>query len=255
MKTLVAVNTLTSIARDSYHTHMNLWYRLGKDHPKEEDQFFQFSARRMSIDRFRNEAARIALQLECDYLLFLDDDMLVPKDTFNKLKEAELDIIAALNYIRGYPFETMSFRYKEGTKHLENITHEEVKDQQRVIPCDAIGTATCLIKVEVFKQVPGPWFITGPHNTEDIYFCIKAKEYLPKLTIGTHCGVRTGHMLDPEVICVDTQPALKAYYESFMNPGELERIKKPKALAEDRDLNEYVNINVGHLLVKEDDDA
>lgn len=225
-KILLACNTLTAIHGDIYHNHAPFFYRLGKDYG--EYEFHLLFARRLSIDRFRNYAIKTAQQLSCEYLMFIDDDMKLPKDAFGKLMDGikqGYSIIAALNYIRGYPFKLMAFRYAEveagARKRMEPIPEEDIKEGE-IIDCAAIGTAVCLIDMSIISKIPGPWFITGPFNTEDIYFCVKAKEYIPELKIGTHCGIITGHLLEPEVISYNTAKHLRDYEESYMDASQIE---------------------------------
>lgn len=243
---LIACNTLTAVHGEIYHNHASFFFRLGRDYPQYE--FKQMFARRLSIDRFRNMAAKMAIQQKCKYLLFIDDDMKFPKDMLHYLIEAAecgYGIVAALNYIRGYPFKIMSFKVEDETaerRRLVNLTEDDIRDaviDKSVVPCDAIGTAVCLIAVETLKRTPAPWFITGPHHTEDIYFCIKAQEYDSTLRIGTHCGVITGHMLDPEIISYGTKDALLKYYEAFMSEESIEMGKG----SGDRGMG-YINENI-----------
>ena len=246
-KVLVAMNTLTSINMGPYTDHARFYYRLGRDYLKFD--FFQFFARRMSIDRFRNAAAKLCVDGKFDYLLFIDDDMFLPADTFGKLYEAKLDICMAHVYIRGYPFEIMAFKDapSDNPKHkrLINLTQEDIaSDKVRkdgVIRCDAIGTAVSLINCKIFKKVPAPWFVTGPNNTEDIYFCMKSKDYIKNLTIGMHTKVITGHQLDPEVISVDTRDALRTYHQSYMS--EEQKLAEQENKSGDRGLA-YVMENI-----------
>lgn len=229
MKVLVACCTLTSINLGPYLDHTKLWYRVGREFPHID--FIQMGSKRMSIDRFRNEAMRIALDNAIDYIYFIDDDMLLPPDTFAKLLEGmqQYDILSALNYIRGYPFKIMSYKWdlSSGHKRLMNITEEDLPNPlSGILPVNAIGTAVCLIRVNVFKQVPAPWFLTGPHGTEDIYMCLKAKDYAPYIRIGTHLEIITGHMLDPEVISHRTRAAHMDYVESFMSHKELQEARQ-----------------------------
>jgi hypothetical protein len=223
-RVLIACNTLTSIALPAYFDHARFYYRVGRDHP--DTEFFQYFARRASIDKFRNWAAQAAISMDAKWLMFIDDDMMLPFDSYTKLRKVNYDIVGALNYIRGYPFRLMAFKYtksNEKPRRLANIYQEELpKPLGAVIPCNAIGTAVALIRVDIFKKTPAPWFITGPHNTEDIYFCIKAKEYVPKIKIGMHTGVVTGHLLDQEVISYETYEDLKKFYEMGMTPREIE---------------------------------
>jgi len=222
---VLACNTLTSVSIMAYADHMQLAYKMGEAYPKIE--FIQAFAKRVSIDRFRNWAGRLAIERNAYAVIFIDDDMQLPKDTFQKLYEASInyDILAAFNYIRGYPFKIMAYKFDlmhEKRRRLINLSENDIpKPLGSVVPCDAIGTAVCLIKTRCFIDTPTPWFLTGKHGTEDIYFCLKAKDYWPDLKIGMHTGVVTGHLLDPEIISYYTRNSLMQYYESFMNPTEL----------------------------------
>jgi hypothetical protein len=214
----------------------------------------------MSIDRFRNSAARIALDGDMDYVMFIDDDMQFEYTIFQKLLDTRYDIIGALNYIRGYPFDPMAFKYgatqsKKDVKHLEHLSDKEIDDANsiaggKVLKCDAIGTAVCLINVKTtIKRMGPPWFLTGPHNTEDIYFCIKAKQYNPKVKIGIHSGAITGHRLDPEVISYNTRKHLQAYYESYMTKEQIESARGTGDRAEG-----YIENNIEPGLLPDSED-
>lgn len=205
---------------------MKTFYDMGRRHP--EYDFRQLFASRMSIDRFRNWAAETAIAYNCKYLMFIDDDMKITPDVFTRLLEGcereSYSILAAFNYIRGYPFKIMAFKYDlmAGHKRLRNLVQSDLPNPTgSVVPCDAIGTAVCLIDVNIIKRTPKPYFLTGPHGTEDIYFCLNAKHYVPELKIGMHTGAETGHLIDPEVISHGTRAALMKYYESYMTPEEV----------------------------------
>lgn len=229
---LIACNTLTAIGAGPYGDHTRMTYRLGRNFKNYD--FMQLNARRLSIDRFRNMAARTAIDTNSEYIFFIDDDMHLEVDVFAKLldscKVGKYDIVAALNYVRGYPFDPMVYRYRDnpgGPAGLAAVNHEVIEEANGcLISCNAIGTAVCLIRTSVIKRTPAPWFITGPHNTEDIYFCIKVSKYVPKVKIGCHTGAITGHLLDSEVINFHTRKHLRDYYESYMSELEIDRFNK-----------------------------
>lgn len=231
-KILIACNTLTSVSGEVYPYHMKMFYNLGRRHL--DYDFVQLTARRMSIDNFRNYATETAITNNCRYLMFLDDDMKIPADTFGLLLDAcerqGYGIVAALNYIRGYPFKIMSFKYDLSARgrRLTNLTQRDIDNVPlgSVIPCDAIGTATCLIDVNVLRKITKPYFLTGPHGTEDIYMCLKARDAVPELKIGTHTGVQTGHLIDPEIISHDTRASLMRYVESYMTVDEVHEAQR-----------------------------
>lgn len=220
-KTLVAVNTLTAVNNQAYASHLNAAFRMGKDYP--EDEFLLFNGYRTSIDRFRNMAGKIALQNDCDYLWFIDDDVLIPPYSYRKLKERNVDIVTPVTFIRSYPFKPMFFKtIKSNTGKLTGITHyddwETEETWDGLLECAAIGFSCCLMKVELLRKVTPAWFVTSPDRTEDVYFCIKARQALNNevgIYVDTLYGV--GHQMDPDFVHCKTRDALLTYYET-LNP-------------------------------------
>lgn len=221
-KTLLAVNTLTSVNSQAYASHLNAAFRMGKDCP--EDEFMLFNGYRVSIDRFRNQAAKIALQHECDYLWFVDDDVLIPPNTYSLLKARNVDIITPVTYIRSYPFKPMFFKaiYAVDTGAVGLMHYEDFLDvecENELLEAAAIGFSCCLIRVDILKKVPPAWFVTGTGHTEDVYFCVKARQVLDnKLGIYVDRSFAVGHQLDPEFVHPKTVDALRRFYED-LNPA------------------------------------
>lgn len=210
MKTFVCINTLTDIEQMVYSNHIQFFYRLGKHYPN--DTFILFAPRRMSIDRARNLAAKLALESGCDNLLFIDDDVIVPINMLDKLLAADKDIVAGWTIIRGYPFKNMFFKFDDAKRDLSPM--EGVERSSGVIDVDAVGFSTCLIKTELLKKIPAPWFVTGPTNTEDIYFCLKARQYVPDCTICVDTGIETCHLVGPEFVAPHNREDLMKFMES-----------------------------------------
>jgi hypothetical protein len=166
----------------------------------------------MTIDTCRNLAVKTALEGDFDYVMFIDDDVLLPFNAYQQLKSHDKDIVAGWTVIRGYPFDNMFFKYTDDKSRLE--FYNDVKlDETELIPVDAIGCSCVLIKCDVFKRVPPPYFVTGVHNTEDIYFCVKAREYMPEVGIYVDPTVRTPHILAQEAVTPENRLKLKKYYE------------------------------------------
>lgn len=241
MKTLIGINNLTLVDQYVYSNHMQLAYRLGKNHPN--DNFALCNPRRMSIDRMRNFCATAALEQEFDYVFFIDDDVLVPStNVFKMLQEADKDIVAGVTLVRGYPFHPMLFdfsRSQEETHYVDN--YMELADKETgLIKVDAVGFSCCLIKVSLLRKMTPPFFITADHHTEDIYFCQKAKRQFPDVTIYGHTGVLTQHLLGSEMVGPHNREALMTFEET-LNP----ELKAFVAKSERRDArhDEYVDQN------------
>ena len=203
MKTLIAINNLTTIDQLAYANHIQFFYRLGKEFPA--DYFALCNPRRMSIDKMRNFSARAAIDHGFDYLMFVDDDVLLPFNAFKRLQMADKDIIAGITCIRGYPYHPMVFNFMGPLLGGPNTCHYmddylERADSNGIVECDAIGFSCCLIKVDFLKKIEPPFFITGEHHTEDIYFCARAKKEVAGTKIFADALVRTAHILGSEVV-------------------------------------------------------
>lgn len=214
IKIIVGTNSLTESQYPAYTNHCQLWYNFGQRY--RDSQFIFNNPSRMSIDRMRNQTARIALESQSDYLLFLDDDVVVEMEGLHKLVACNADIAASKVVIRGYPFDYMIFKEQTRRGHSGLFAQSKLPESG-VINCDAVGFSFCLIKTEVLKSLPAPWFITGLNNTEDIYFCVKAREMNRKLKIVCECSIRSGHILWPEIMDSVNRDAYRKYYETI-NP-------------------------------------
>lgn len=219
IKLYIGVNVLSNVSKAVYANHKQLYYLLGKSGKYELIDHVQ---PRTSIDRMRNECAKNALRHEADYLLFVDDDMLLQDNTIDSLIEADQDIVMAHTYIRGYPFHPMSFKLIGDEEGMQTLTYyddvlERVTPENRgIIPCQAVGFATCLIKMHLFKQLQPPFFVTTPTGTEDVWFCLKCKKEIGEhVTVSVDTRVPVGHLLDPEPVCTETVQGLKRYYEDI----------------------------------------
>lgn len=211
MKIFICTNILTVIDAAAYVSACNFWYRLGKKYP--DWVFYNMTPPRMAIDQARNWAARMALECECDYLMFIDDDMILHPDTLSSLIEANLDIVMAHTYIRGYPFNVMAF--KNSTERPLGFfnDYKDFLDDKGIYLCDAVGFAVCLIKCSLLRRMEPPYFVTGTGHTEDIYFCCKARaEIGPEVSIGGDTKVSTGHLLHKESVNVESVEKLRVYY-------------------------------------------
>ena len=210
---LVGVNTLTSVSRAVYSNHCQFWYRLGRSYP--DFDFILCHPERMAIDNMRNMAAKVALENDVDYILFIDDDVLVPLDTLGRLLACDADIAAGWTLIRGYPYKNMFFKFIGDDKRALQNWQEPVKNDRGLFEVDAVGFSCCLIKVEHMKKIPQPYFVTGPFNTEDVYYCLKARYEIPETTIVVDPMVMTAHKLGDEFIDPITKGAYKNYFETL----------------------------------------
>lgn len=128
----------------------------------------------------REQAAKYFLESDCDYMLFLDSDMVPPADMLIKLIQHDKPIVSALAFRRVPSYEPCIFKgdmefYLDYPKGLIEVT--------------GVGMACTLIKREVFEKVPQPWF-TPTALGEDLSFCKRATDAGYKIFCDTNmiCG-------------------------------------------------------------------
>lgn len=216
MKIVVGTNLLANVEPEIYSSHCAEYFTLGRD--REITDVLQFAMKRMTIDRMRNEAAKIAMAQGFDWLVFVDDDMILTPNTLRALVKTDYDILMAHTHIRSYPFQPMSFLNKSTEEIPLNLfPFEDVltsAGEDGISPCYAVGFACCAIRVELLKKMDPPYFVTGPANTEDIYFCVKAKQEIGEhVKIGVHTHYPTYHKVDTIYIGKDNLNQVKSFFD------------------------------------------
>jgi len=217
-KNKILLSTLIYSAVDPapYASHLNAFYRFGRDLP--EWEFVFHSPWRLPIDAARNQAVQAALEYECEWLFFFDSDMILSPAVIRTLLEREKPMVMANCLIRGYPYEPMIFRYADESKKalLKYVPTDEDRKQE-VIQADAVGTACTVIHCELFKHMEEPWFLTGKYHTEDVYFCVKAAAEVQGFSCWVDLTVEAGHLLNPFVLTSSNAPHLREFWEKGFN--------------------------------------
>lgn len=133
------------------------------------DFHFIVSTRGYNTSENRNYIAAQALKSNCDYLFFVDDDMIFPPETLDDLILCEKDIVGA-------KYKT---KYEVQADVVEYLNDERPSE---LFGCGAIGTGCLLINTKVFKVVPQPWFTYEWHSngmvkmSHDWLFCHEARK-------------------------------------------------------------------------------
>ena len=147
-----------------------------------------------NIDQIRNLIAEWAKRY--DYLLSVDSDIVLPKDTLTKMIAADKDIISGL-YIQRIPnTHTLEVYMDTPNGGCTNIPYELIKDRG-VVEIAACGMGAVLIKSDVFRKLSYPHFYyksaIDHKNTisEDVYFCKKARE--AGFTVWADASIKCDH--------------------------------------------------------------
>jgi GT2 family glycosyltransferase len=137
------------------------------------------------VDALRDSAASYAIREGFSHILFLDADMVWPTDTLQKmLAHHDKGIVGGLYVLKHAPHApvAMGDRFRLDGSNVDQFYHVNPLGAD-LIPCDVLGMGCTLVPVEVFSKIgPRPWFVYKdddqgwPVVTEDVPFCLKAKE-------------------------------------------------------------------------------
>lgn len=153
-----------------------------------------------------------ALEIDAEYVYFREDDVITPPGTLERLIAFDVDIISGVCMSKQKPPYPIVFRSWGGGCYTEWYKNPG-------FPIQVVGTGmgAMLVKTEVFRKIPPPWFrsihlptVFGEDKwrvsrmTQDLYFCKKALDHGFDIWVdtGTLCGhkdVQTGtvYFFDP----------------------------------------------------------
>lgn len=185
MKILIAVPTFESIYPDTFKSIYEL-------ETGEHEVIFDF-VRGYDVATARNNIARLAIELETDYVLMVDNDIVLPKDALLNLIDGEKDVCLGYyahrdkkdNIYRrttcicrledddgclyfGYPADSQ-YRATDLLNSMDNGLYK--------IKVHGGGMGCALIKTSTFEKFAHPWFAwmnypgTTINLSEDLYFC------------------------------------------------------------------------------------
>jgi hypothetical protein len=145
------------------------------------------------------------------YVLTLESDNLPPADTHIRLlesiEECGLDAVSGIYFTKGEiqqpmcygdPFEfqrsgVLDFRPRD--------IRADLAAGNRVVECNGIAMGCSLYRMDLFRQIEPPWFVTvndviegkgAAAMTQDLFFCEKAKRAGKRF--GVDLRVRVGHL-------------------------------------------------------------
>jgi hypothetical protein len=147
-----------------------------------------FLCKVQSLAVARNMLVNDALRAGCSHIFFVDSDNVfeAPTDAnlaLNMLYQCmqnnkDAKIVSGLYRAKqkvGFNYAMWKTVSKEDNKHFIPIEFWT----GNWIEVDTVGMGCCLIDLEIFKNIPKPWFHWEEQDemSEDFYFFMKAKEY------------------------------------------------------------------------------
>ena len=183
MKTLIAIPTSRDIEIQCAASIIGM---------EREGRIGVFCPQSYSIDASRNLIVEHALEIGYDYIMWIDSDMILPKNALTTLMSHDKDVVSGVYAYKLIGAENaVTKRFKDKAKDIyEDIPLKEITESKRLIEVDGVGFGCVLTKVDVFRHIKKPWFRYTPNMGEDIYFCRKAQKagYQVYLDTSILCG-------------------------------------------------------------------
>ena len=137
-----------------------------------------------TIDDARNQAAQTAIDSECDWLMFVDWDVILHPETLHHLVQRLLnhpdyDVASACYCCRARNYPAPLVYFGEQFKIGLNWTVGDVLTSEEH-DLTGFGCGAMLIRTSLFPRLSKPWFKTtkelnGNGETEDLFFLRKAR--------------------------------------------------------------------------------
>ena len=207
MKILIAVPTFENITPDTFKSI----YDLDKG---ENNVCFEF-VRGYDCATARNRIAQISLDMKADYVLMVDNDVVLPEDTLTYLLEDPKEVCLGF-----YPHRSVDNVYnyrscvcklydENGAKYFNyplesEYTVYELRQLREIgkykVEIHGGGMGCAFINTDVFRKVDYPWYdwVNYKDNnrgmlSEDLYFCVVCRK--ANIPIYTDTRVSCGHLL------------------------------------------------------------
>ena len=190
MKLLIAIPSARYIETDCMVSLFEM--KLEAMDSKEKIQMELFIPNSYSVDVSRNVIAKYAQENEFDYVMWVDSDIILPKNTLTRLLSHDKDIVAGVYSYKLLNNKNAVAKRLKQEEDYDDVPLKEIRESTGIIPIDAVGFGCVLTKVSVFDKIQYPWFIYTLEMGEDVYFCRKAQNVGLEIFLDTE--VRCGHI-------------------------------------------------------------
>lgn len=154
------------------------------------------------VDRARNELAKKAIEGKYDYILMIDSDVVVPRDTLEIFfKQNPPDVLLGIYPRKGQKRKAEIFSFNADSYSAANQFGfnelEQLRDFHHAVRVrvKAGGLGCALIKTSVFEKLEYPYFryVLYPDGnvlSEDLYFCNNVRDHGGEISASTEvwCG-------------------------------------------------------------------
>lgn len=146
--------------------------------------------------RSRNTLVRRALERKSEWIMFLDDDQTFPPSLLDVMLSRNMPVVAALYLQRTDPFLPIAYAEKDKDGNYWPLDLGACPEHG-LVTVAAAGTGGMLVRMKVFEQIEGPWFLHTTKQSEDLYFCDLLAE--AGIQMYVDLDARLGHVMPMEV--------------------------------------------------------
>lgn len=220
---LVVVPVFQVVLPEAFYNFCALMMRTGRD-LRDTHSFEIMQASRSLLHMVMNQAAQAVLDRGYAGMVVFDDDCLPPADAVTRLMahaDAGHDFVAAMGYMRLYPYTTTVGRYYEEGQTLIESTGEmaghhwldklPAKDRG-LTEADFCGFPLVMMSRRLIERVEKPFFGTqdkhGGQMTHDVFACRRIQDAGFKVLVDT--SIECGHITAAPVIDGVTRDVARA---------------------------------------------
>lgn len=189
MKILIGLPTDNNLKSDFVSSLIGLLFHTYK-HYNYEIHFETYFISGVRTDKNRNMIVDKFINENFDYLLFLDTDMIYPKETLVNYIESGKELMGGIYYKRSNPHYPVVYTFSDNPDIPFNAIDPLDFESGRIVEVDGIGTGGMFIAKSVFIKLKeaglDPYFKYGDNyhlpyktanqTTHDLVFCKKCRE-------------------------------------------------------------------------------
>lgn len=127
----------------------------------------------------RNAIVQYALDVDADWVFFLDDDLVFGPDVLTQLLAHNVDAVVGLSLQRKVPFPPLIYGSQDARGWA--TPYALAAGERGMIRIEAATSGGFLVKTNVFRSMPAPWWTLGQiegHSDgwgDDLHFCQKMR--------------------------------------------------------------------------------
>lgn len=255
-KIVIGIPCYDGVSSETLEDYMRLSYYLGRRYP--EYEFFLSIKSKSEQFRARNAIVEASFQVGADYILMMDDDMVIdwhgiqgPSESYDFLhkllkhldEQPSAGIVGVLYYQRGGECRPVLMKQgKDGAFHW--LRDDEIKKGIQEV---AVAGGGCfLAPISMYEKVEQPWFEPELQLGTDIQICKKAKEAGFKIYADT--SIELGHVKSSREI-ITSKNRSRVYSEHCQREGiNRDWSRNSAMMLYKMDVEEYTGLSQSELI-------